>query len=175
MVKRRWLDRLYWHYFAKPASDREVYRFLLNHSVSSILEIGVGTARRTKNLLTLVDDRERMQPLRYVGVDQFEAATDTVPHIRLKDLHRMLAERCVKGYLMPGRLKEALPRLVRNVHPSELVIIDGGWSKPNSDGQALLDWLPRLAAPDAVVFACSDPGTALSRIPIPMQSVTRAA
>ncbi len=175
MVKPRWLDRLYWQYFAKPAEDREVFRYLLDHRVTSILEIGVGTAARTRNILTLTGKFKLSSPLRYVGVDQFEGATDPTPHIRLKDLHRLLAEHCVKGYLMPGRLKEALPRLSRTVHPCELIIVAESWSKPNSDGQALLEWLPRLATSDAVIFACSDSGEALKRVSLPSQLTSRAA
>ena len=175
MTKLTWTQRLYWRYFSKPVSDRPVLLHLIKTPVSSILEIGIGSATRTKTMLSLVNLPEGVAQLRYAGVDMFESADDGREHIKLKNAHRMLAEKCVRAHLMPGDLTSALPRLTRTVHPSDLVIIDGGWNTDTQDGHALLQWLPRLASPTATVFACSTPGEMLQTITVPQQTTTRQA
>jgi hypothetical protein len=175
MTKLSWTQRLYWRYFSKPVTDRPVMLHLIKNPVSSILEIGIGSASRTKSMLSLAQLPEGVTQLRYAGVDMFESAEDGREHIKLKNAHRLLAEKCVRAHLMPGDLASALPRLSRTVHPSELVIIDGGWNTDTPDGQALVQWLPRLASSTATVFACAKPGEMLQVINVPQQTPSRQA
>ncbi len=126
-------------------------------------------------MLSLVTLPEGVEQLRYAGVDMFESADDGREHIKLKNAHRMLAEHCVRAHLMPGDLPSALPRLVRTIHPSDLVIIDGGWNSESAEGMALAQWLPRLASAEATVFACTNPGEPLQVIQVGSTQTSRQA
>lgn len=157
MASLNWFQRLSIRYFSKPLSDRRVLVHLLTNPVKSILEIGVGNGNRTRRLIALARSVSADAPLRYTGVDPFESANDGRAHLRLKDAHRMMAELKVKAHLIPGDALSALPRVAHSVPPSDLVIVDGGWNETSPVGIALSQWLPRLAAEHATVFACTKP------------------
>lgn len=175
MAKPSWLKKLYVRYFSTPVADRAVLLYVMDHPVASILEIGIGSGRRTKQLLHHCRLPAGVEQLRYVGVDMFESSPESREHLKLKQAHRMLSEAGAKAHLIPGDATSALSRVANTVHPSQLVIIDGGYDSSDISGKTLQQWLPRLATEDAAIFAAAQQGEPLERIFVPREAGLRRA
>lgn len=167
MARLSWLQRLYWRYLSKPASERDLFLHVLENPIASILEIGIGSGDRAKRLLPLCTKAEGAAQIRYAGVDPFESAPAGQPHLNLKQAHRMLAELGVKAHLIPGDPQFAISRVANTVLPSDLVIIDGSFGCDSETGRAIANWLPRLCHSNSVIFACDKQGAMLARQPLP--------
>jgi hypothetical protein len=165
MARSSWLQRLYWRYFAKPASCRELFLYTQEHPVGSILEIGIGSGERIRSLLPLCHTPNRVERLRYAGLDPFESRGEG--RLTLKGAHRLLQESGVKAHLVPGDLSSGLVRLAHTVLPSDLVIIDGYWGDGSEQAVILERWLPRLCHLGSGIFVSRDEGGKLVRIEVP--------
>jgi hypothetical protein len=177
MPRLSWFQQLYWRHFAKPAENRKLFQRLLAGPIDSVLEIGVGNGQRMKQILTLHSPRSGTKQLRYAAVDLFESGPRSAGHLKLKDVHKLLAERSAKAVLIPGDATNALARLVQTVMPSDLVIIDEGWGDGSAVDAGLRQWMPRLVHESSTVFARSSANSPLQEISIaPIQVViSRAA
>jgi hypothetical protein len=180
MARLSWVQRLYWRYLSKPVSERALFLHVIDNPFASILEIGIGSGERIKQVLPLCAPPEGCTQIRYVGVDAFESAGPNVPHMNLKAAHRMLAEFGVKAHLIPGDSTNALARVAHTVLPSDLIIIDGSWGADTPQGKAVADWLPRLCHSKSTIFASSIQGGALQKVALPVtvseqSAVNRAA
>jgi len=176
MTKLSWIQKTYWKSIAKPAQLRPLFHFLIDHPVGAILEIGMGDGSRIEQILSMFTLREGCKQLRYAGVDLFESGTDSGGHMRLKDAHRMLAEKNVRAHLVPGDATTALMRIAHSTLPSDLIIVDAGWQENSENGQALIQWLPKLVHDDTVVFARNSSQEPLQMIAIePIQAGRKAA
>jgi hypothetical protein len=176
MAKLSWFHRIYWQHMAKPAEYRPLFRYLVDNPVSSVLEIGVGPGERMKQILSLYSLKPDAKQLRYTAVDLFESGENSQGHLKLKDAHRVLAEKSVKAHLIPGDAANALPRVAHTVMPSDLIVIDAGWNVSTIEGNAIAQWLPRLSHQDSAIFARSNSKQSLLRIETPSESlVLRAA
>jgi hypothetical protein len=175
MSRLSWTQRLYWRYFSKPASERALFLHVLQNPIASILEIGVGSGERFRKVLPLCHKSEGVAQIRYAGVDPFESAATGVPHLPLKQAHRMLAELGVKAHLIPGEAASAIARVANMVLPSDLVIIDGHWESNDPVGQAIQNWLPRLCHDQSTVFACSKRGEPLVQQALPSSVTERSS
>lgn len=170
-----WTQRLYWRYFSKPVQERGLFQHLIHHGVGSVLELGIGDGSRLRQLLGLYRLREGATQLRYAGVDRFESAQDQRPHLRLKDVHRLLAEHQVKAHLIPGDTAMALPRLAHTVLPSDLIIIDSGWQDGSETALALEQWMPRLVHEHSCVFARPESKAPFQLVALPAPIALRQA
>ena len=180
MARLSWVQRLYWRYLSKPVSERALFLHVIDNPFASILEIGIGSGERIKQVLPLCTLPEGCSQIRYVGVDAFESAGPNVPHMNLKAAHRMLAEFGVKAHLIPGDPTNALARVAHTVLPSDLIVIDGTWGADTPQGRAVADWLPRLCHSKSTIFASSVQGGMLQKVALPaavteQSAVTRAA
>ena len=174
MARLSWVQRLYWRYLSKPASERSLYLHAMENPLSSILEIGMGSGERIRRLLPLCTLSEGASQIRYVGVDAFESAAPGVPHMNLKTAHRMLAEFGVKAHLIPGDPINALARVAHTVLPSDLVVIDGPWTKDSPQVRAIADWLPRLCHSNSTIFATTVQGGMLNRVELPSTAIDQS-
>jgi len=159
-----WIQRVYWTRFSKPISDRELIRQLIGKPISSLLEIGVGLGERMHRiaqLVTLTADTER---LRYIGVDEFEAAKDGGPHLTLKTAHQIASQVGFKASLIPGDIKSALPRVAHKFGASDLIVIDGGLDPAQPHASPITSWLNRIAHDNSIILACAQPGQTLTLV-----------
>jgi hypothetical protein len=174
MARLSWTQRLYWRYFSKPVSQRSLFLHAIETPVASILEIGIGSGERIQTLLSLCTPPEGVSQIRYAGVDPFESANASAPHMNLKSAHRMLAELGVKAHLIPGEPANALQRVVHTVMPSDLVIIDGEWGSDTVSGRAIAEWLPRLCHGGSTIFASTTQGGMFARVPVPATAIDQS-
>ena len=154
--------QLYLAYFSKPAADRVIYRAIRRHRVRSIMEIGMGTGCRAVRMIRMAQWLRPAVPVRYVGIDQFEARTaDDSPGITLKQAHRQLKSTAARVQLAPGDPLSALERVANSLRDIQLVVISH-----DQQGESLEQawfYLPRTLHPKAVVFQeVLDEKTALS-------------
>ncbi len=175
MARLSWLQRFYWRHLSKPVTNRALYQYVIEHPIGSILELGIGDGQRLKQVLALHTVRPDVAQLRYAGVDLFESGNPSEGHLRLKDVHRILAERNIKAHLIPGDSASSLARVSHTVLPSDLLIIDCGWKENSANGAALAQWLPRLAHETSAVFARQNRSDALVQVPTSAGAALRNA
>ena len=85
------LKLLHLLYFSKPATDRAVYRKIRRSQPRTIVEIGVGTARRSLRMIWLASRRHPAAEIRFTGIDRFESrSADQGVGISLREAHRLL-------------------------------------------------------------------------------------
>lgn len=147
----------YWYlaYFSHPASDRVLYRLLRKQSCQSIVEIGVGTAERTKRLLRFLGEYGA-GPVRYTGIDLFEARPEGSPRIAYKQAHCQLTPLAAKVKLVPGDPFSALARVANDLTKTDLLLISADQSSGGADpaSQSLVRawfYVPRMLHPSSIV------------------------
>lgn len=118
------LKLLYLTHFSKPIADRTVYRAIRRLRPRSILEIGVGSGKRS---LRMIGQWQMLDPtveLRYIGIDQFEARPKSEPGgLTLKEAHSQLRATPAKVQVVPGDPLSALSRVANSLKEIDLVII----------------------------------------------------
>jgi len=114
----------YLTWFSQPAADRPLYQTIAKRPLRSIVEIGVGNAIRAKRLLELgVKPQHATTPLRYTGIDLFEARDRKSPGLRLKEAYAQLKAQHVKLQLLPGDPLAALSRSANSLSGTDVLII----------------------------------------------------
>ncbi|QDV23153.1 class I SAM-dependent methyltransferase [Aureliella helgolandensis] len=163
MSRASWLQKIYWNYLGKPVQERALFKVLLENSISSILEIGVGDGSRMKRIAQLVQLSPGCEQLRYIGTDEFESASDGL-HLSLKQAHQLASQLGFKASLIPGDAPAALPRVAHKLGAADLVLVNGGIDllHPCSGGVGI--WLNRVAHDETIILACQEIGEELVHV-----------
>lgn len=161
MSRLNWFQRLYWGRFSKPAEERSLFRFLLDHPVGSILEIGIGDGARLRRIVKLVRPVDSCEKVRYIGVDDFEGSPAGRAHLTLKQAHQLASQLGLRASLVPGPPAQAVARVAHRFGASDLIIIDGGIDPASPTNGPLGCWLNRLAHSTSTVIASNQPGQPL--------------
>lgn len=152
----RWLDHVWLTRFSQPAGERILYRHVLARRPTRILELGVGTLRRTERLLHLAAAGAHGTPVTYVGIDRFESRPpEEGPGVSLKEAHRRLHELGAVR-LVPGNVDGALSRLCNTLGAFDLIVVAG--DTPQRELQRSWLFVQRLVGADTVVFVESAGG-----------------
>jgi len=112
-----WLTRL-----SKPAAERPLHRMVRREAPRRILELGLGTLRRTERMLSL---RRACggEAVQYVGLDRFEGRlAGDPPGVTLKEAHRRLTH-LGRVQLVPGNVDASLARLCNHLGTFDLVLV----------------------------------------------------
>ncbi|MDH3719777.1 MAG: hypothetical protein OES79_16775 [Planctomycetota bacterium] len=144
------LKYLQFAYFSKPSGDRPLYRAVRRARVRSILEIGVGDARRAMRLVTLAG-RLSGEPARisYTGIDLFEARP-TKPALSLKAAYQQLTATGSKIKLLPGAAFDTLARSANSLLNTDLIVISADVDQQSLDRAWF--YMPRMLHPKSVVY-----------------------
>lgn len=164
MSRLTWIQRIYWTRFSKPLSDRELVRQLIDRPIASLLEIGIGRGERMHRISQLVTLTSGCERLRYIGVDEFEAAKDGGTHMRLKTAHQLASQVGFKASLIPGDLQSAMPRVAHKFGASDLIVIDGGLDPAQPHASPITPWMNRIAHENSIILACAQHGQTLSLV-----------
>jgi hypothetical protein len=109
---------------AQPASDRIVYRTILQAKVGRIVELGIGQAERSLRMIDAAARQFDRAEVQYIGIDPFEGRTDADgPGLSLIDAHRKLKQSEAKIKLIPGDPCDALARSANLLHDIDLLLI----------------------------------------------------
>ena len=145
----RLVRTLYLLYFSKPKGERKLFRAIRTRPIRSIVELGIGSAGRTPRILEVAGWRAASDPLRYTGIDLFEARDDRTG-LTLKQTHARLQLPRVQVRLVPGDPLSALQRMANSLTGTDLLLIAA-----DQDRQSLARawrWVPRMLSPEAFVF-----------------------
>jgi hypothetical protein len=144
------IRRIYLLYLSQPAAERALYRTIRAKKIRSIVELGIGLPTRTKRLLEIAAAVTSDQPLRYTGIDLFEARPGDQPKLSLKQAFASLQSPGVRLQLVPGEPADALRRVANSLTQTQLLLIDAR-QNPASLANAWT-WMPRMLMPESHVF-----------------------
>ncbi len=133
-------------YLSRPTADRCVYRLIQRKALRSIVEIGLGTGMRARQM---IGQASRHGDVRYTGIDLFEARPQDQPGIPFKEAHRALISLPAKVRLIPGDPFCALARCANDLTDTDLLVISA-----DQDAEALQRawfYLPRMLHSNSVV------------------------
>ena len=137
-------------HFSQPAADRALYQAIHRQRFRSIVEIGIDLAGRTHRLLEVVGWHNATAPLRYTGIDQFEARPATQPPLSLKQAFASLQAANLRVQLVPGDPATALSRVSNSLADSDLLVIS---TVLDQDSLARAwAWIPRMLTSSSFVF-----------------------
>lgn len=141
----------YLTWFSQPAADRPLYQTVAKRPLRSIVEIGVGNAVRAQRLLEMaVKPQHAAEPLRYTGIDLFEAREKKSPGLTLKEAYAQLKTDHVKLQLLPGDPLSALSRSANSLPGTDVLIISLDQVGESLD-QAWR-FIPRMLHADSLVY-----------------------
>ena len=88
-------------YISRPSHEHGLYRSIRRSRAAKIVEIGLGSAVRSRRMIEVAQRYHRGASVHYTGIDLFEARTKN-NGIRLKDAFRQLTSTGAKVRLVPG-------------------------------------------------------------------------
>jgi hypothetical protein len=135
-------------YLSQPAADRVIYRAIHKRALSSIVELGIGTAVRAQRMIAVAAGGN--SEIRYTGVDFFEDRPASTPGIALREAYRLLREMDVRVRLLPGDPFTVLARAANELTGTDLLVIGEGL-----DAEAMARaWMfvPRMIHDGTLIF-----------------------
>jgi hypothetical protein len=162
-------------YFSKPAADRALYQAVRRQPIRSIVELGISLTGRTQRLLEVASWQKQNLPLRYTGIDLFEARPLGGPVLSVKQAFSGLRSPRVHLQLVPGEAESALRRVANSLAGTDLLLIAADQDR-DSLARAW-NWIPRMLIATSLVFLeepTSQPGQTQWR-PLLHEEVQRLA
>jgi hypothetical protein len=142
--------RTYLLYFSQPAIDRPLLRAIRKRTIRSVVELGIGSLSRTQRILEIARWRPESEPIRYCGIDLFDARDSERPQLALKQAFADLQASGAKLQLVPGSPGAALKRVANSLTHTDLLLID---ASHDADSLATAwTWIPRMLAPESLVY-----------------------
>jgi hypothetical protein len=144
------LKRICLTHLSQPAADRPVYRAIYRNQVHSIVELGVGSGRRTQRMIRLANEIAPDEVIRYAGVDLFEARPQGQPQLKLKAAYMEFKRLTASVQLAPGDPFSALARIANSLRGTDLLVIAAD-QDPEAMARAW-SYVPRMLHRDSVVL-----------------------
>lgn len=137
-------------WFSKPRADRRLYRIIRKQQIRSIVELGIGNAVRTQRMIRLAVRLAADTPVRYTGVDLFEARPAEQPGLPFKRAYQILMPLGAKLRLVPGDPFSGLVRAANELTGTDLLIVAAD-QEPDSLARAWF-YVPRMLHDRSLVF-----------------------
>jgi len=97
-----WLKYAYLAHFSKPRTERQLYRLVKVHKICRIVEIGIYSVERTAAMIAVAQRYAGTEQVAYTGLDWFDARSEDLPRLTLKQAHRELQATGATVRLVPG-------------------------------------------------------------------------
>lgn len=149
------LQHLYLSHFAKPSSERIVFRTIQKARAGHLVAIGLGDGQLARNMILLAQRHTTRARVRFTGIDLFEMRSKERNDLPLKRAHRMLHSLPARIQLVPGDPFQALARHANSLLDSDLVVI-----RADQLGRAMdraWFYLPRMLHENSLVLV-NQPG-----------------
>lgn len=137
LIRSTWLL-----YLSQPANDRALYKAVKGLSIRSVVEFGVGDGLRTTRLLEVLSWKQENLPLRYTGIDLFEARPAGQNGLTLKQAFAQIRAPEVKIQLVPGTPFDALSRCANMLTETDLIVISA--DQQGADLEKAWRFVPRM-------------------------------
>ncbi len=148
-----WLSRLksfHLRYLSKPKSDRILFRLVHRHACRSVVEVGLTDLTRTVKLLQGATWSRSERPVRYTGIDSFDAREENQPPLTLKEAHRRLSAGSWKARLAPGPGRFVLRRLANELAETDLLLFSSHERLEEDDDTWY--YIPRMLHESSIVL-----------------------
>ena len=137
-------------YFSKPAPDRFLYKAVKGKSIRSVVEIGIGSGLRTQRMFEVLSWQATKEPMRYTGIDLFEARPKDQPGLALKQAFHDLRRPGVQMKLVPGDPYDALVRAANGLAGTDLLIISADQDRASLE--RAWTYMPRMLHTGSLIF-----------------------
>jgi hypothetical protein len=138
-------------HFSKVPADRPIYQAIRRCHARKIVELGIGSGQRAKQMIDVAKLASPQQAIHYVGVDPFEARAESDgPGLTLKEAHQLLRCEGVRVQLVPGNPADALVRAANSLGKVDLLILPLEFDAETS-ARAWF-FVPRMLHEESVVF-----------------------
>lgn len=135
---------------SKPSHERAIYHAIRRTAPLSIVEIGVGLGLRAVRMIAAAQRFHRDEPIRYTGIDLFEARTGLGTGLPLKRAHQQLKATGANVRVIPGDPLSALARSANGLQSTDLLVIAA-----DQDTQSLTNawfYVPRMLHDKSLVL-----------------------
>ena len=147
-------------YFSQPAPDRFLYKAVQGKSIRSVVEIGIGSGLRTQRMFEVLSwqaanlvgrsSAPSYLPLKYTGIDLFEARPKNQPGLALKQAFHNLRGPGVQLKLVPGDPYDALVRAANGLAGTDLLIISADQDRASLE--RAWTYMPRMLHTGSLIF-----------------------
>jgi len=132
-------------------ADRALYRAIRKGRFSSVLEIGIGSIDRARNMIQIAAMGREPDHVSYAGIDLFETRPmEAAQRLSLKGTHQALRGTGARIRLIPGEVYSALARTANELVGRDLLIISADHDTAALDRAWF--YVPRLLHADSQVF-----------------------
>jgi hypothetical protein len=145
LIRSTWLL-----YLSQPASDRALYKAVKGRTIRSVIELGVGDGSRTTTLFEVLGWNGENLPLRYTGIDLFEARAAGSKGLTLKQAFATIRAEGVKVQLVPGTPHDALARCANQLAGTDLLLIAA--DQQASDLERAWKFIPRTIHKETLIL-----------------------
>jgi hypothetical protein len=150
LAAARWIKYCYLAYASKPKCERQLYRLVKARQVSRIIEVGIGNMARTARLIAVAQRYATEQKVCYTGLDWFDARSNELALLSLKQAHCALQATGAQVRLVPGPPGHSLASVANAHQNTDLIIL----SPDVSDDDLKRAWfyVPRMLRDQSVVL-----------------------
>jgi hypothetical protein len=145
LIRSTWLL-----YFSQPSPDRFLYKAIKGKSIRSVVEMGIGGGLRTQRMLEVLSWQTSKEPLKYTGIDLFEARGGSRPGLFLKAAFHDLRRPGVQIRLVPGDPYDALVRAANGLAGTDLLIISADQDRESL--QRAWMYMPRMLHAGSLIY-----------------------
>lgn len=145
LIRSTWLL-----YFSQPSPDRTLYKAVKGKSIRSVVEIGIGSGLRTQRMLEVLTWQSAKEPLKYTGIDLFEARPTHQPGLTLKGAFHDLRRPGVQLKLVPGDPYDALVRDANGLAGTDLLIISADQDRASLE--RAWTYVPRMLHTSSLIY-----------------------
>jgi len=145
-----WLKYAYLAHFSQPRTERQLYRLMKVHGICRIVEIGIYNVDRTAAMIAVAQRFAHAGQVSYTGLDWFDARSDELPKLTLKQAHRELQATGATVRLVPGEPARSVAGIANAHQHTGLLLLSS--IVPDSTLAPAWFYLPRMVDASSVVL-----------------------
>lgn len=150
MAAASWLRYCYLAFASRPKSVRQLYRLVKRHRAVKIVEVGISDINRAASMIQIAQRFAAGEKVSHTGLDWFDARSNSLAELSIKEAHRVLRATGANVRLVPGEPARSLPT-VANAHPNtDLILISAAVA--DDDLKAAWFYFPRMLHQRSVVL-----------------------
>ncbi len=123
MAAASWIKYAYLAHFARPKCDRQLYRLVKRERVCRIVEVGIGSIERSVALISVAQRYAGDVKVCYTGLDFFEARSEELPKLFLKQAYQTLQTTGAQVRLAPGPAAQSIASIANAHQDTDLFLI----------------------------------------------------